>query len=194
MSPSDPELMRIFDFTADDLEANRDGRISERQRDQLITNIYKDKLIIKRLLIGLFAFLAFFFVAIPFNTFTSRLSQTLLLGLIFTIAFLLISGFIYLGVLDKNTDLLKGKVAVEFGRAYLYLDAFGRHYPLEYKKSVLGFYSYFIRVGSVGFPLSYRVGVEFEAHYLKLENDISYRFYYLPDSTKLLSVEVANKQ
>lgn len=62
----DSELMRIFDFTADDLEANRAGRLSEMQKSILIKGIGDQRRLIKKSIIR-FPLIGFLFCLVYFS-------------------------------------------------------------------------------------------------------------------------------
>jgi hypothetical protein len=110
MTPTS-DLMRIFDFTVDDLEANRAGRMSEQQLERLESKRAHAQWI------GGIGCLASVIFVIPF--FASGLSYSMKNGatsffiILFIVALPVI--YLYLGVMDREADIRSNRVTLYSG-------------------------------------------------------------------------------
>jgi len=107
-----PDLMRVFDFSADDLAANRDGNLSEMQ-------VYNLKLRLRNsVLIGVGILLVLAFVATLCLFFGSRQSSLILTltGIGITICSAAVMGNFARGWLRLNADIRGGKAQRHRGK------------------------------------------------------------------------------
>lgn len=175
----DPDLMRIFNFTADDLEANRAGKLSERQIERLAERRNRDRRIagigcLVVIIIALWMIQMVLSPSAPENS-----GSTIL---IFLIIGGLIVGYIYLGAMDRQTDLNRRKVESDVNEINVW-ESRGKWGERDYDISI--------------YPLSYRISKSFymdvQAYLRQKGTKNRFRVYYAPESKELLSIEVVDK-
>ena len=184
--PPNPDLMRIFDFTAADLETNRAGRLSERQTEMLIAQAHQKRwhiliasFIVPIVLIGILI------IGIPqIDPAHQTLGRVTSIGVAL---FLLV--FMVLGVVDKESDIKQGKVDHVDGAIYIGIDHWleGRGgYPK------IGKY-YKLDIALHGNRISKEIYVQLTQYLLENGTAHQFRAYYPHHSLNILSVEVVDR-
>lgn len=165
-----PDLMRIFDFTADDLEANRAGKMSERQIKRL-----SGKRATGQWLTGLGCATALVFVLpiiVSGLSHSMKDSTASLSVILFVVAIPVI--YVYLGVMDRNADIRRNHVTMYLGS--LLLSEFSGKFRS----------TYWIFTSSFNMQIS-----NSSYDYLScLRRNTRFRLYYLQNSAEVISIEV----
>jgi hypothetical protein len=166
-------LKIAFRFDNEDLDANRNGYMTKKQRIRLLNKRW-DRIAPYA---GFAAFLVFIFgCSLTSSGFSSRpINNTLsMLGLFFFIFAPMIGVlilFAYRELRRIKADLYKGDISIAWGRARLDIMDHGRG-PARYKLSLEG----------IEFDIS-------KAQLLALRHGERYRVFYAPNSKVILSVE-----
>jgi len=162
-----PDLMRVFDFSADDLAANRNGNLSEMQ-------LYTLKLRLRRsILIGVGILIALAFAATLCLFLGSRQSSLILTltGVGITICSAAIIGNFARGWLRLNADIREGKAQRHHGKLGRIVKPITRNVVV-----------YLIRVDGAEF----NVGKD---AFKLFTHDAIYTAYRAPYSGQLMSIE-----
>ena len=173
-----PELMRIFDFTADDLEANRAGRLSERQAKTIKNESNADRLAVGcainvgLLVVGL---VGFFYLLHPQQLASENsLPPIIAIGIALLVLYL----------------------RYRSGQRYAQLDIEQRHagkvvgtatWHMVIKQKI---YIYQITVDGKVFRVEKRTYQAFET-FMNLKNKFAiFRIYFAPETARILSIEI----
>jgi hypothetical protein len=157
------DLALKLDFTGEDLYANRDGTLTERQRAKLKRALLRDAILygaLEVLLVGIL-------VLIIANALRLRTEVNPLILAVFLLAASLYPIYIVRQTLATRADLAAGQVQMAAGRVQL-LDVGRGNYRLE--------------VGKQSFSVSKKL-------YGTLVNERYYRVYYTPRLKTILSAE-----
>ena len=171
----DPDLMRIFNFTAADLEANRNGKLSEHQIEKLTSRRKQGQWLAGMGCVILIAFAVLVGVSSAAKEGNSRFFLVLIIGA-FPIT------FIYLGTMDRKTDLDKRNIKSNVTEIFIGQSR-GKWGEMYYDISI--------------YPLSYGISKAFytdvQSYLRKLGAQTKFCVYYAPESRELLSIEVVEK-
>jgi hypothetical protein len=171
------DLMAIFNFTEDDLEANRAGHMSARQVERLKSTSENTTAcgILVLLGLALMGVLAFFAGSSPNTLANSNPDITLL---IFAVAAGVVIIVLFLAKVRRQSDVDTGVVASTDGKVAL------RMIPMK-----IGF-AYLMAIDSKEFLISgYAYGLLMDNHKADLQST-AFRAYFAPRSKKVLSVEI----
>lgn len=177
------ELMRIFDFTAADLEANREGKISDQQTQMLVSQTRRDRwhIIIASFIVPI-VLIVILIVGVPqIEPENQSLGRIVSIG-----AALFILVFMALGVGDRESDIQGRKIDSVEGVMQIGID-----YWLEgrggYPK--IGKY-YTLHIALHGNRIRKSIYLQLEQYQREHESNQQFRAYYALHSRKILSVEI----
>jgi hypothetical protein len=170
----DPDLMRIFDFTPADLEANRAGKLSERQIEKLSSRKKQGQWLAG---MGCVA-AAVFVLPILLSGISSSMNDgaTSILTLLVVMSLPVV--YVTLGVMDRNADLSRNRPQVYLGQLHI-REQYGKFGPSYWISEVN------IQISSTAYAL-------FDNYAYIRGKDITFRLYYAPNSSEVLSLEVVN--
>ena len=172
----DPDLMRIFDFTAADLEANRAGRMSERQIERLSIRRIRGQWFAGIGCIGVIAF-AIFINSIRLSSETNDMNfYWLLLGVS---GFVVI--FVYLGAVDRHTDLKTKRIMKHISALYI-----------SESRGKWGERYYHLGTEPINSSISKTLYKDIQNYLLAHGLQTQFCLYYAPESRELLSIEVVD--
>lgn len=189
-------LKRLFDFTDDDLAANRAGKLSERQRTlyrQMRVTAKISKLLGKLMLV---IFLVSFLLYMGFSiAYGNQLGPLVLVGLAVWL------GLLY--VVFRITSNIIGRVPTHYNQHpthWLY-QTFGKLTPQEqslYERAAVQYATGRLTVQSDGehervmlddFELSLDVAADSDERLWKLDRDKTYTVYFVPDPLWIVAIE-----
>lgn len=170
-SEANPDLMRIFDFTVADLEANRAGHMSERQMMNLSYIVKRRRL--ELILLGIV--FPILFLAVYFERFLQTLSQGIEvweIALVFWVIIWLIAGF----VSSKRfaSDIKSGIVYSVQGTMKRW-EGHGSSGTLE--------------IANEWLEIDGRQNTFLKGYLRQIAKGTQFRIYYAPKTEKILSME-----
>ena len=172
----DPDLMRIFDFTAADLEANRAGRMSERQIERLSNRKKQGQWLAGG---GCIAVLVFALLILG-NRLSSSMKDgtTTILTLLAVMALPVV--YFTLGVMDRSADLTRDKPKVYSGQVWT-SEQHGKFGS-----------TYWIWTAELNIQISSTAYMLFDNYLYIRGKDTFFQLYYAPNSNEVLSLEVVD--
>ncbi|MBI1276922.1 MAG: hypothetical protein GC179_02210 [Anaerolineaceae bacterium] len=170
----DPDLMQIFDFNAADLEANRAGRLSDGQVEKLSSRKKQGQWLAG---IGCAA-AAVFILPILVSGLSSSMKDgtTSILTLLVVMSLPVV--YVTLGVMDRSADLTRNRPKVYLGKLHI-REQYGKFGPSYWISEID------IQISSTAYAL-------FDNYLYLRGNDTTFRLYYAPNSSEVLSLEVVN--
>ncbi|MBA3875179.1 MAG: hypothetical protein H0X30_39140 [Anaerolineae bacterium] len=174
----DHDLMRIFHFNAADIETNRAGRLSDSQVERLSK---RNKSAQRLASIGCAGLLIVAVLVIALD-----ISDSTQENLLIAFGILLIGGlpivYIYLGVMDRQTDLRKDKIKSNVSELRVFES-----------KGDGGQITYVLWAWPIHLNISESVYLDIRGYLTLHPQNTQFRLYYAPESNELLSIEVVDQ-
>jgi hypothetical protein len=172
----DTELMRIFDFTAYDLDANRRGSLSERQIEGL-----KELLAIEVRVYAIIGIIVLIMVWFFFREMMQPIEKYGAVQGIANATVILVVGSVGVYLIILPLAVIQKRKAIS-ARRVRHVDG-----KVEYKTVTTKTTHYFIRVSHKTFDIDFDTFLELQKHILP---DTVYRFYFAPWRRNVLAAEM----
>jgi hypothetical protein len=174
----DPDLMRIFHFNAADLETNRAGRLSDSQVERMSKRSKNGQCLAG---VGCLLIIVIAIMVIALNA-VDPIQDAL--GI--TLGVLILGGlpvaFVYLGAMDRQTDLRKDRVKVNMSELRVFES-----------KGDGGQTTYTLWAWPIQRNISESVYLDIRGYLALRPQNMQFRLYYAPESNELLFIEVVDQ-
>lgn len=175
----DPDLMRIFDFTPADLEANRASRISDRQAQRFQTLFAQQAAYANKNRIVAFILCVAFaaFIGVAFGSNAASLMGNLILFLLIALGVIGFWGYlIQQQARHAAADLRSGVVAVVVGTLMRLSDRQGG--------------SVYVYPSKIGLRISHSEDDQLKAYLKQVPQNTVFHVYYTSNTKRILSMEI----
>ncbi len=175
-SEADVELMRIFNFTAADLEANRVGHITEQQSSRL-HKLINNEILFNSIFIGALLIIAWFIVIKIMSVVPPNYDKLIMIIMVMGVIPTLLSvSYLAYKKIQIITDIKNEHVDVAQGIA---------------KSWTVKNYSY-VAVSDKKLDLGLNLNRQLEVYLWTLPKETQFRVYYVSKSKKVVVMEIIN--